>query len=178
MTGQFAYVMGILAAFLTAFYSWRLLIMTFHGKPRASDEVMSHVHESPLTMTIPLFVLAIGAIFSGFIFYDLFVGHHWQDFWGNSIMILPENTAMTEAHHVPKIIKFMPLIVGVAGVAMAYLAYMIFPSLPGLLTTLFKPIHQLFFNKWFFDELYDAVFVRPAVRIGRQLWSRGRYRND
>ena len=172
-TGQFAYVMGILAAFLTAFYSWRLLIMTFHGKPRASDEVMSHVHESPLTMTIPLFVLAIGAVFSGFIFYDLFVGHHWQDFWGNSIMILPENTAMAEAHHVPKIIKFMPLIVGVAGVAMAYLAYMIFPSLPGLLTTLFKPIHQLFFNKWFFDELYDAVFVRPAVRIGRQLWSRG-----
>ena len=142
----------------------------------AFDEVMSYIHESPLTMTIPLFVLAIGAVFSGFIFYDLFVGHHWQDFWGNSIMILPENTEWprricAQDHQV------YAADCRYAGVAMAYLAYMIFPSLPGLLTTLFKPIHQLFFNKWFFDELYDAVFVRPAVRTASALVA-GRYRND
>jgi len=172
-TGQFAYVLGILAAFLTAFYSWRLLFMAFHGKPRASAEVMSHVHESPAVMTIPLFVLAIGAVFSGFIFYDLFVGHHWQEFWGESIFILPEHKAMEAAHHVPAIIKVMPLIVGVGGVALAFIMYVMMPSLPGQIAAMFRPLHQLFFNKWYVDEIYDALFVRPAVRLGRFLWMRG-----
>ena len=172
-TGEFAYILGIMAAFLTAFYSWRLLFMTFHGKPRASDEVMSHVHESPLVMTIPLFVLAIGAVFSGFLLYDLFVGHHWNDFWGNSILILPEHTAMADAHHVPKIIKLMPLIVGVAGVTLAWLFYIAVPGMPALVARVFKPLHLLFFNKWFVDELYDALLVRPSVRLGRLFWSRG-----
>jgi len=172
-TGQFAYVLGILAAFLTAFYSWRLLFMTFHGKPRASAEVMSHVHESPAVMTIPLFVLAIGAIFSGFLFYDLFVGHHWKEFWGDAIFILPQHQAMEAAHHVPSIIKLMPLIVGVGGVALAFIMYVAMPSLPGRVAGAFRPLHQLFFNKWYVDELYDAMLVRPAVRLGRLLWTRG-----
>ncbi len=172
-TGQFAYVLGILAAFLTAFYSWRLLFMTFHGKPRASAEVMSHVHESPAVMTIPLFVLAIGAIFSGFLFYDLFVGHHWKEFWGDAIFILPQHEAMEAAHHVPSIIKLMPLIVGVGGVALAFIMYVAIPSLPGRVAGAFRPLHQLFFNKWYVDELYDAMLVRPAVRLGRLLWTRG-----
>jgi len=172
-TGQFAYVLGILAAFLTAFYSWRLLFMTFHGKPRASAEVMSHVHESPAVMTIPLFVLAIGAIFSGFLFYDLFVGHHWKEFWGDAIFILPQHEAMEAAHHVPSIIKLMPLIVGVGGVALAFIIYVAIPSLPGRVAGAFRPLHQLFFNKWYVDELYDAMLVRPAVRLGRLLWTRG-----
>ena len=173
LTGQFAYVLGILAAFLTAFYSWRLLFMTFHGKPRATAEVMSHVHESPAVMTIPLFVLAIGAIFSGFLFYDLFVGHHWKDFWGDAIFILPEHQAMEAAHHVPSIIKLMPLYVGIGGVALAFIMYIAMPSLPGRVAGMFRPLHQLFFNKWYVDELYDAVFVRPAVKLGRLLWTRG-----
>ena len=172
-TGQFAYVLGILAAFLTAFYSWRLLFMTFHGKPRASAEVMSHVHESPAVMTIPLFVLAIGAIFSGFLFYDLFVGHHWKEFWGDAIFILPQHEAMEAAHHVPSIIKLMPLIVGVGGVALAFIMYVAIPSLPGRVAGAFRPLHQLFFNKWYVDELYDTMLVRPAVRLGRLLWTRG-----
>ena len=172
-TGQFAYVLGILAAFLTAFYSWRLLFMTFHGKPRASAEVMSHVHESPAVMTIPLFVLAIGAIFSGFLFYDLFVGHHWKEFWGDAIFILPQHQAMEAAHHVPSIIKLMPLIVGVGGVALAFIMYVAMPSLPDRVAGAFRPLHQLFFNKWYVDELYDAMLVRPAVRLGRLLWTRG-----
>ncbi|XDZ64577.1 NADH-quinone oxidoreductase subunit L [Alphaproteobacteria bacterium LSUCC0684] len=172
-TGQFAYILGILAAFLTAFYSWRLLFMTFHGKPRASAEVMSHVHESPAVMTLPLFVLAIGAIFSGFLFYDLFVGHHWKEFWGNSIFILAEHQAMEAAHHVPSIIKLMPLIVGIGGVALAFVMYIAMPSLPARMAELFRPLHQLFFHKWYVDEIYDALFVRPAVRFGRFLWMRG-----
>jgi NADH:ubiquinone oxidoreductase subunit 5 (subunit L)/multisubunit Na+/H+ antiporter MnhA subunit len=99
--GSFAFWMGCAAAFLTAFYSWRLLILAFHGKPRASAEVMAHVHESPTVMTLPLLVLAIGAIFSGWLGYELFVGTNWQQFWGDSIFILPTHTAMENAHHVP-----------------------------------------------------------------------------
>ena len=172
-TGQFAFYLGVLAAFLTAFYSWRLLIMTFHGKPRASKEVMSHIHESPFVMLLPLFVLAIGAIFSGSMLFDLFVGHHWQDFWRASIMILPENTAMENAHNVPKWVKFAPIVVGTLGIAMAYVFYLLVPSLPSKMAKLFRPIHTLFFNKWFIDELYDAIFVKPSVALGRMFWKKG-----
>jgi NADH-quinone oxidoreductase subunit L len=173
LMGQLAFSLGIMAAFLTALYSWRLLIMTFHGKPRASTEVMSHIHESPYVMLLPLFVLAVGAIFSGFMLFDLFVGYQWKNFWGDSIFILPEHTAIEDAHHVPKIVKYAPVIVGVAGIAMAYLFYMFIPSLAILMKRMFHPIHALFFNKWYVDELYDAIFVRPAVRIGGMLWKRG-----
>ena len=172
-TGQFAFYMGVLAAFLTAFYSWRLLIMTFHGKPRASVEVMSHIHESPMVMLFPLFVLAVGAIFSGSMLFDLFVGEQWKDFWRSSIMILPEHTAMENAHHVPKLVKFAPLIVGVLGIGLAYLFYLVMPGMPAKMARLFRPIHALFFNKWYVDELYDAIFVKPAVVLGRMFWTKG-----
>ena len=171
--GNFAWVMGIVAAFLTAFYSWRLLMMTFHGKPRASAEVMSHIHESPLVMTIPLFILAIGAVLSGWMFYELFVGHHWYDFWRQSIFIDPANNIMDDAHHVPKWVKLLPLFISLAGIGLAIIIYGMMPSVAGGIARLFRPIHQLFYRKWYFDEIYDAVFVRPAVEIGRVLWIRG-----
>ncbi|MDA8676115.1 NADH-quinone oxidoreductase subunit L [Alphaproteobacteria bacterium] len=171
--GNFAWVMGIAAAFLTAFYSWRLLMMTFHGKPRASAEVMSHIHESPLVMTIPLFILAIGAVLSGWMFYELFVGHHWYDFWRQSIFIDPANNIMDDAHHVPKWVKLLPLFISLAGIVLAIIIYGMMPSVAGGIARLFRPIHQLFYRKWYFDEIYDAVFVRPAVEIGRVLWIRG-----
>jgi NADH-quinone oxidoreductase subunit L len=95
---------------LTAFYSWRLLIMAFHGAPRASAQVMSHVHESPKVMTLPLLVLAIGAVFAGWLGYELFVGHDMKQFWGASIFILPTNTAMEDAHHVPSWVKLLPIV--------------------------------------------------------------------
>ena len=171
--GNFAWVMGIAAAFLTAFYSWRLLMMTFHGKPRASAEVMSHIHESPLVMTIPLFILAIGAVLSGWMFYELFVGHHWYDFWRQSIFIDPANNIMDDAHHVPKWVKLLPLFISLAGIGLAIIIYGMMPSVAGGIARMFRPIHQLFYRKWYFDEIYDAVFVRPAVEIGRVLWIRG-----
>jgi NADH-quinone oxidoreductase subunit L len=171
--GNFAWVMGIAAAFLTAFYSWRLLMMTFHGKPRASAEVMSHIHESPLVMTVPLFILAIGAVLSGWMFYELFVGHHWYDFWRQSIFIDPANNIMDDAHHVPKWVKLLPLFISLAGIGLAIIIYGMMPSVAGSIARLFRPIHQLFYRKWYFDEIYDAVFVRPAVEIGRVLWIRG-----
>lgn len=171
--GNFAWVMGIAAAFLTAFYSWRLLMMTFHGKPRASAEVMSHIHESPLVMTVPLFILAIGAVLSGWMFYELFVGHHWYDFWRQSIFIDPANNIMDDAHHVPKWVKLLPLFISLAGIGLAIIIYGMMPSVARVIARLFRPIHQLFYRKWYFDEIYDAVFVRPAVEIGRVLWIRG-----
>ncbi|MED5304085.1 MAG: NADH-quinone oxidoreductase subunit L [Pseudomonadota bacterium] len=171
--GSLAFWLGCAAAFLTAFYSWRLLIMAFHGRPRASAEVMSHVHESPLVMTLPLFVLSLGAIFSGWLGYELFVGHDMARFWGDSILILPEHPAMENAHHVPTWVKLFPIVLAASGVVLAVLCYGVFTGLPARVARLFSPIHALFFNKWYFDELYDLLFVRPAVRFGAFLWQRG-----
>ena len=171
--GQLAFWLGCLAALLTAFYSWRLLIMAFHGTPRASAEVMSHVHESPNVMLLPLVPLALGAIFAGFLGYEMFVGHDWQQFWGDSLFILPTHQAMEHAHHVPTWVKLLPIILAASGVGLAYLAYTIMPSIPGKVAGMFKPVHNFFFNKWYFDELYDAIFVKPSVKIGALLWQRG-----
>lgn len=171
--GQFAFWLGCAAALLTAFYSWRLLILTFHGKPRASAETMAHVHESPKSMILPLVPLALGAIFAGWLGYELFVGHDWQAFWGDSIFILDTHKAMSEAHHVPSWVKSLPVILAATGVGFAVLAYMIWPKLPALMAGLFGPVYRFFLNKWYFDELYDAIFVKPSVRLGQILWQRG-----
>ena len=171
--GNFAFWMGCAAAFLTAFYSWRLLIMAFHGKPRASAEVMAHVHESPSVMTLPLFVLALGAIFSGWLGYELFVGHDMAAFWGDSIFILPTHMAMENAHDVPSWVKLLPFVLASSGVLLAVLFYAVLTDLPARIAKAFSPLHALFFNKWYFDEIYDALLVKPAVRMGAILWQRG-----
>jgi len=171
--GQYAFWLGCAAAFLTAFYSWRLLIMAFHGTPRASAEVMARIHESPKVMTIPLFVLALGAIFSGWLGYELFVGHDMAAFWGSSIFILPWNEAMEAAHHVPTWVKLLPIGLAFGGVLLAVLLYGVMPGMPAKIAAAFRPVHLLFLNKWYFDEIYDAIFVRPAVRFGQLLWQRG-----
>ena len=171
--GMLAFWLGCAAALLTAFYSWRLLILAFHGTPRASDEVMAHVHESPNVMTLPLVPLALGAIFAGWMGYDLFVGHHWQDFWGASIFILPSHDAMEAAHHVPTWVKLLPIGLATAGVVGAYISYVRLPWLPISVAGRAGALYRFLFNKWYFDELYDRIFVGPAVRIGRLLWVRG-----
>ncbi len=171
--GNYAFWLGCVAAFLTAFYSWRLIILAFHGKPRASDEVMSHVHESPNVMTLPLVPLAIGAIFSGWLGYELFVGHHYAEFWGDAIFILPEHTAMEEAHHVPTWVKLLPIILALSGVVLAYVMYQFTSGIPAMIASKLSGFYKFLFNKWYFDELYDRIFVSPAVRIGKALWLRG-----
>ena len=171
--GLLAFWLGCAAALLTAFYSWRLLIMAFHGTPRASDEIMAHVHESPNVMTLPLVPLALGAIFAGWMGYDLFVGNHWQEFWGDSLFILPTHQAMEAAHHVPTWVKLLPIGLASAGVVGAYIAYVRLPWLPVSLAGRTGALYQFLFNKWYFDELYDRIFVKPAVRCGQLLWIRG-----
>ena len=171
--GLLAYWLGTAAAFMTAFYSWRLLIMTFNGKPRAGNEVMSHVHESPPVMTVPLLVLALGAVFAGYLGYSYFVGDDRAAFWGASLLVLPGNDSVEAAHHVPAWVKYTPLAVALSGIAFAYLFYMIAPGLPGRLASALRPLYLFIFNKWYFDELYDRIFVRPAMALGRGLWKSG-----
>lgn len=205
--GHYAYWMGIAAAFMTAFYSWRLIIMTFHGAPRASEKVMSHVHESPPVMVAPLLILAVGAVMAGSLFYGGFVGssythnddaaehaslisnahaadkyegagapklekhaiNYWsrEYFWHDSLYVLPENDTVGAAHYVPYWVKKLPSVVAVLGIVFAYLIYMVKPGSSAIISRVFKPLHRLFFRKWFFDEVYDVVFVRNTLRFGR-----------
>ena len=158
---------------MTALYSWRLLLMTFHGKPRADADTMSHVHESPWVMLGPLVVLAIGAVGAGFIAKDFFFGDGAAAFAraGWSAPALKE--VIDAAHHVPDWVKYLPLVVALAGIGCAYIAYSWLRWIPMALAYKLRGIYQFLLNKWYFDELYDAIFVRPAHFIGRGLWKSG-----
>ncbi|MCB9991408.1 MAG: NADH-quinone oxidoreductase subunit L [Rhodospirillales bacterium] len=197
--GNFAFWLGIAAALMTAFYSWRLILMTFHGKPRADEKVMAHVHESPAVMLSPLVVLATGALFAGAVFYEPFVAgdHHepelvahevelereveaptyeggheesvWNRhaFWGESLKVLHENDTVQAAHHVPEWVKLLPLFMGLGGIFLAYVIYMWREGVAQKLAAGLKPLYNLSFNKWYFDELYQKVFVESAWGLGR-----------
>ena len=171
--GAYAFWLGIAAAFMTAFYSWRLLFMTFHGAPRADAETMSHVHESPKVMLVPLIILAVGAVFAGVLGYSAFVGDLREDFWGESILVLAGNDTIEGAHHVPLWVKLLPLVMAVSGIALAWVMYIKNPDLPARLANALRPLYLFSFNKWYFDELYDWLFVRPAMYLGRGLWKSG-----
>ena len=172
-SGYFAFWLGCLAAFLTAFYSWRVLLLTFHGNFNSSKEVLDHVHESPFVMLIPLFVLALGAIFSGWYFYNDFVGYNWKEFWGNSIFISENHKAFKLAHYVPLWVKYLPIFLAILGILCAYLFYVLNPNLPKILSKKFSLIYNLFFNKWYFDELYDYLFVKSFIKFGNYFWKKG-----
>ena len=172
-SGYFAFWLGCLAAFLTAFYSWRVLLLTFHGEFNSSKEVLDHVHESPIVMLIPLFVLALGAIFSGWYFYNDFVGYNWKEFWGNSIFISEKHKAFKLAHYVPLWVKYLPIFLAILGIICAYLFYILNPNLPKILSKKFSPIYNLFYNKWYFDELYDYLFVKSFIKFGNFFWKKG-----
>jgi NADH-quinone oxidoreductase subunit L len=167
--GKLAYAMGITAAFLTAFYSWRLLFLTFHGKTRADHHTFDHAHESPLSMLIPLFVLAIGSVFAGILGYKIF---HMVSAEGNFFdgVIVQNLELLEETHHAPTLVKISPLIVGVAAIALAYLFYLVKTDLPKKLANGFKIGYKISLNKWYFDEIYEAAFVRPTKKIGDFFW--------
>ena len=173
VAGGYAFWMGVLAAFLTAFYSWRLIIMTFHGAPRADAHVMGHVHESPKVMILPLFVLAAGSVFMGYVGFESFVGQKAGEFWGEAIAVLPHHKALEAAHHVPAWVKYLPLVVAFAGIGLAYVLYMLRPEIPALIAARFQAVYRFLLNKWYFDELYDFLFVRPAFYLGRGFWRTG-----
>ncbi len=171
--GRYSFCLGIFTAFLTAFYSWRLLIMTFHGQPRADEETLHHVHESPWVMLIPLFVLGFGAVFAGILADHWFVGEGRGEFWKHSILVLPQHDSIAAAEHVSWIIDYLPLIAGLLGIAVAYVCYSLIPELPSRLAMRFRAIYLFLLNKWYFDELYDRLFVRTAFSLGEGLWKTG-----
>jgi NADH-quinone oxidoreductase subunit L len=171
--GAYAFVCGILAAFLTAFYSWRLILLTFHGEPRADHHTMEHVHESPWVMLIPLLVLAAGAIVTGAVFAPLFIGEHEQGFWRGAIVNGPHNNVLHAMHEVPAWVPVLPTIIGVSGIALAFLMYVFVPSLPHRIADRFHAIYRFLLNKWYFDELYDRVFVSPLQRLAAVFWRTG-----
>ncbi|KQU77760.1 NADH:ubiquinone oxidoreductase subunit L [Mesorhizobium sp. Root102] len=168
-----AFVALVVAAGFTAFYSWRLIYMTFHGKPRASHEVMHHVHESPPVMLVPLFVLAAGALFAGIIFHGAFIGEGYAEFWKASLFTLPENHILHDIHELPLWVELSPFIAMLIGWALAWKFYIRSPEMPANLAAQHRGLYAFLLNKWYFDELYDFLFVRPAKRLGHFLWKTG-----
>jgi len=169
----FAFVMLIIAAFCTSFYSWRLTFMTFNGVNHADKETMDHVHESPPVMLVPLFLLALGAICAGFIFKDWFIGEHAHDFWHGALANGPVMEEMEREGAVPQWVKWSPFVAMALGFLLAVLFYIRDTSLPAKLAARNEPLYKFLLNKWYFDELYDLIFVRPAMWLGRFFWKKG-----
>jgi len=227
----FAFWSLVVAACFTSFYSWRLMFMTFWGKPRGDHHAYDHAHESPPSMLVPLGVLAVGAIFSGMVWYNSFFGDHAKmtAFFGmpqhevaagdhaapaataaeatatesttaeatateapavdhaapaahdaaagiapqGAIFMAADNTVMDDAHHAPAWVKVSPFIAMLIGLFTAWLFYIRQPSLPGRLAATQPVLYQFLLNKWYFDELYDAIFIRPAKWLGNFLWKTG-----
>ncbi|TFF27661.1 NADH-quinone oxidoreductase subunit L [Jiella endophytica] len=165
--------MTVLAACLTSFYSWRLIFMTFHGKPRASADVMHHIHESPPVMLVPLFVLAAGALLAGIVFEHSFIGEGYDEFWHAAVFTGAENHVLHDMHEIPFWIAFLPTIAMVLGFVVAYMFYISRPSLPKETAQRNRGLYLFLLNKWYFDELYEFLFVKPAQRLGRFLWKTG-----
>ncbi|MFO1243028.1 MAG: proton-conducting transporter membrane subunit, partial [Rickettsiales bacterium] len=173
-SGHFAFLLGTVAAFLTAFYSFRLVFMTFHGESRADHHTMEHAHESPKVMILPLLLLAAGAIVSGFAGSHLLgMVHPDGGFWKDALFVLPEHDVLKKAHHVPEWVKWLPVGLAVLGIAMAYVFYVIRPGIPKRMAAELRNIYKFLLNKWYFDELYGALFVQNAKRLGTFLWKVG-----
>ncbi|MFZ7090488.1 NADH-quinone oxidoreductase subunit L [Primorskyibacter sp. 2E233] len=237
--GGYGFWMLVIAALFTSFYSWRLIFMTFYGEARGDKHTHEHAHESPMVMLIPLGVLAIGAVFSGMLWYGSFFGDHNKvnAFFGipahheaaaeghgdaataeaghddapapeaghadtateqaatdaghgeaaaaeaghmatgmapqGAIFMAPDNHVMDDAHHSPVWVKLSPFVAMVIGFIVAFWFYIVNPALPKQLVENQRPLYLFLLNKWYFDEIYDFLFVQPAKALGRLLWKRG-----
>ncbi len=206
--GGFAFWMLVIAAAFTAFYSWRLMFLTFWGSPRGDRHTHEHAHESPMVMLLPLGVLALGAIFSGMVWYGQFFGDHEKlnAFFNipahhaeaaeagdagaqageepsaeaeahavpqGAIYMAPDNDVLSRAHEAPAWAKVSPFAAMLLGFLVAFWFYILNPSLPGALARNQPVLYRFLLNKWYFDEAYDFLFVRPAKWIGCVLWKLG-----
>lgn len=186
--GQFAFWVGVFSALLTSFYSWRLMFLTFWGKPRwiESEHIQHSVHktpeeagedttggyqphESPPSMLVPLALLSVGAVFAGWVFSHAFLDS--AEFWGGSIFY--NENLIHAMHEVPLLVKLSASIVMLIGLFIAYSAYIRDTSIPGKFVEQFRNLHSFLYNKWYFDELYNLIFIRPAFWFGRKLWKIG-----
>jgi NADH-quinone oxidoreductase subunit L len=194
--GYFAFVVGLLAAGLTAFYSWRLIFMTFHGTPKWGHDSHDHEahahgdgahdshghddhghggtpHESPWSMRLPLLLLSLGAIASGFAFHEAFVGEGRAEFWRAAIFVGAGNHVLDQLRATPAWVVWAPLVLSVGGLALAYYVYVMREGLGLEIAERRGPLWILFYNKWFFDEIYEATFVKGAKALGDLFWKGG-----
>ena len=191
---SYAFTLLIVSAGMTSFYSWRQFLMTFHGRYRGADGVdhhdehseeplraddkdahhiqhhlpqLSEIHESPKVMLVPLGILALGAVGAGAAFFHFFIGEGAHEFWRASIFVGGGEGEL------PMWVELAPLTVTIIGFLVAFYYYILHPSLPKKLADRRGMLYLFLYNKWYFDELYDFLFVRPAMRLGRFLWKRG-----
>ncbi len=166
-TGYYAAGIGIFTAFLTSIYSWRLIFKTFHGEYNNKEIKIDETHESPIVMLIPLVLLSIGAIFAGFLFKELFIGYEGlNNFWRDSIFFLkPLST-----DHPPLWFLLLTPTLVILSIPLAYYLFLKNKNLPERLASINKPLYQFLLNKWYFDELYDVLFVKPSKKLGLFLW--------
>ena len=166
-TGYYAAGIGIFTAFLTSIYSWRLIFKTFHGEYNNKETKIDETHESPIVMLIPLVLLSIGAIFAGFLFKELFIGYEGlNNFWRDSIFFLkPLST-----DHPPLWFLLLTPTLVILSIPLAYYLFLKNRNLPERLANINKPLYQFLLNKWYFDELYDVLFVKPSKKLGLFLW--------
>ena len=166
-TGYYAAGIGIFTAFLTSIYSWRLIFKTFHGEYNNKEIKIDETHESPIVMLMPLILLSIGAIFAGFLFKELFIGYEGlNNFWRDSIFFLkPLST-----DHPPLWFLLLTPTLVILSIPLAYYLFLKNRNLPERLASINKPLYQFLLNKWYFDELYDVLFVKPSKKLGLFLW--------
>jgi NADH-quinone oxidoreductase subunit L len=187
----YAFWCVVIAAAFTSFYSWRLVFMTFFGHrgdwagslPPETHDDHAHddhghlddhaAHESPPVMLVPLGGLALGAVVAGVVFRYWFIGGGFEDFWRNSVSVGPGNHILEEMEHVPPLVSVSPTLMMLGGLFVAIYMYLVDRAMPKRLADLFPALYRFLLNKWYFDELYDAIFVRPAFAIGRFFWKGG-----
>jgi NADH-quinone oxidoreductase subunit L len=166
-SGYYAAGIGIFTAFLTSIYSWRLIFKTFHGEYNNKDVKIEETHESPLVMLIPLFILSVGAIFAGFLFKDIFVGHGVENlFWADSIKFLEP---LSTEHPPTWFLLLTPCLV-LLSIPIAYYLFIKNKELPSKIANMNKPLYKFLVNKWYFDELYDVIFINPSKKLGLFFW--------
>jgi len=167
--GYYAMIVGIVTAFLTAFYSWRLFFKTFHGEYNNLDIPIEKTHDSPLIMLIPLIILSLGALFAGYAFKELLIGHDHLDFWRNSIFFIKK----IEYLHLPLWLLFLTPVLVILAIPLSYYLYIKNTDILFRVRKLNQPLYNFLLNKCYFDELYEAIFVKPLKLAGSFLWKKG-----
>ena len=170
LAALYGFLLTVIAAALTAFYSWRLIFKTFHGEPHDQHHYEA-AHESPLVMLVPLGVLAAGSILAGYPFLSLFAGHEAPEFFRESLKMAP--ALLDGMHHLPFWVGQVPSVMMLIGFAVAYLFYIRRPDLPVEFARQHDVLYRFLLNKWYFDEIYDALLVNPVKRLGWALWKWG-----
>jgi NADH-quinone oxidoreductase subunit L len=168
----YGFICTVAAALLTSFYSWRLIFKTFHGEPHDRKH-WKDAHESPTVMLIPLGFLAFGSIMAGLPFKEVFAGHGVEGFFREALTFGKGNTVLEDMHHVPLQIGILPTVMMVVGFLIAWQFYIRRPDIPVELARTHEVLYKFLLNKWYFDEIYEVIFVRPVKWLGRALWKGG-----